>query len=93
MSLVVLQQSDAVLEVGAMIRTLWTKAADDGSLLKRLVRGQKMARTKGQVKRLSCKRFRVKSQSKKTDYGFLSQTRVMGQNFRSYTQKPIQMAV
>ena len=68
MSLVVLQQSDAVLEVGAMIRTLWTKAADDGSLLKRLVRGQKMARTKGQVKRLSCKRFRVKSQSKKTDY-------------------------
>ena len=27
-----------------------------------------MARTKGQVKRLSCKRFRVKSQSKKTDY-------------------------
>ena len=63
MSLVVLQQSDAVLEVGALIRTLWTKAADDGSLLKRLVRGQKMARTKGQVKRLSCKRFRVKSQS------------------------------
>ena len=68
MSLVVLQQSDAVLEVGAMIRTLWTKAADDGSLLKRLVRGQKMARIKGQVKRLSCKRFRVKSQSKKTDH-------------------------
>ena len=71
MSLVVLQQSDAVLEVGAMIRTLWTKAADDKSLLKRLVRGQKMARTKGQVKRLSCKRFRVKSQSKKTDYEVL----------------------
>ena len=51
MSLVVLQQSDAVLEVGTLIRALWTKAADDEALLKRLMRGQKVARVKGQVKR------------------------------------------
>ena len=54
--------------MGALIRALWTKAADDESLVKRLMRGQKMARVKGQVKRLSYKHFRVKSQSKKTDY-------------------------
>ena len=35
MSQVCLQQSDAILEVGSLIRAMWTQAAGDGALFKR----------------------------------------------------------
>ena len=67
-SLAVLQQSDAALEVGSLIRAMWTRAAGDEAVLARLRRGQEMARIHGQVKRLAYNRYRVKSQSRETSY-------------------------
>ena len=46
-SLAVLQQSGAVLEVGFLIRAMWTRAAGDGAVLAKFRRGQEMARTDG----------------------------------------------
>ncbi len=59
-------QSGAALEVGSLIRAMWTQAAGEGAVLARLRRGQEMAGRKGWVKRLAYNRYLV--QSRETAY-------------------------